>query len=86
MNVTLTKIDPTEALPVGTIVDCGSKRGFVVKSAIKPASNGGNIAINTIRFTSKLHRNGRRSRWIELNPAIVEEVNYSFIRTLNLNK
>lgn len=83
MKVTLTKIKPMEVLPVGTLVDCGSKRGFVVKSALKPASNGGSIAMHTIRFISKLCRNRRRCDWIELNPAIIEEVNYSFIRTLN---
>lgn len=75
-------ISPEDCLSPGTLVQVGNLRGVVVSSKLVQASNGGNIAVNTIKFCERFRRGfGKNGLWVEIQkPRKPEGISYASIQ------
>lgn len=77
-------ISPNTILQKGQNVRVGNMRGVVTESTMVNASNGGKIALTTVKLTEQFKRGfGIHGKWEKLSKPKVQSVNYSAIQLIN---
>lgn len=74
------RINAHDLIEVGTAVIVQNERGIVTKAEMVPASNGGMIALHTVKLVERWKRTfADRGRWEPKEKPVERTVNYSFI-------